>query len=291
MNSTIVTLKAFGDFLIAYQSIKYIFKNRNMSIRIIAGHHVQPLAEALNVSAAYVEFLGSEHLISVPAAFDIKRQGGWAALNSLVDLRLKLAPFARGSQLIFDRLGWRERFIAGAGNSVALPTGMGNIYLAYEGLFRFKGFDIESPRLQFGSQPRVALIVPGSRISGKVIPAAVQVAIYTRLMEQGISARVLKLDGEDMEIPEHLPIRVLPHTFSALITALQNTDLVVSADSLSAHLGEYFGLPTFVVSPIPNPYWLPRQAFLTHATALFDDLSPLTYWLAGLSDGYTDTFP
>jgi hypothetical protein len=117
------------------------------------------------------------------------------------------------------------------------------------------------------------------------MPAAVQAAIYASLVERGISATVLKLDGESVDIPKDLPTKLLPRSFLSLITSLRTADLIVSADSLPAHLGEYFGLPTFVVSPTPNPYWLPRQAFLTGATASFDALSPLTHWLVGLSNG------
>lgn len=285
MNTSIVTLKAFGDFLIAYQSVKHTFQaNRNTSIHVIAGRHIQPLAEALEVPAAYVEFLGGGSCSDVPAAFDFKRQGKWAAINSLVGLRRSLAPFAKGSELVFDRLGWRERFIAGDRRPVALPMGVGNIYLAYEELLRSKRIDIVPSMQRFGSQLRSAVIVPGSRNPGKTMPAAVQAAIYASLVERNISTTVLKLDGENVDAPKDLPTKLLPRSFLSLFTALRAADLVVSADSLPAHLGEYFGLPTFVVSPTPNPYWLPKQAFLTGATASFDALLPLADWLVGLSN-------
>jgi hypothetical protein len=47
--------------------------------------------------------------------------------------------------------------------------------------------------------------------------------------------------------------------------------LVISADSLPAHIAEIKGFKPVVVSPIDNSYWLPQTSFHSGAWSLFED--------------------
>jgi ADP-heptose:LPS heptosyltransferase len=279
MATTIVTLKAFGDFLIAYSALlRARASDPAADIQLLAGEHVRPLGLALGVQEAQVHYIGGSALKDVPAAFDVRRRGLWAAWRSLAALRQAVhsaLPVHR--QLVFDRLGLREQFIGGGRSRLALPGEVPNIYLAYDA--NFLAGSSTAPRFEVGSAARRALIVAASRVPRKVLPREVIAQVHRQLADRGVAAQVLLLEGELVEVPRSVGLIRLPRQFSALIASLRETDIVVSADSLPAHIGEHLGKPTFVISPAPNPYWLPRAAFLQGGHGVFGDLGNLDTWL------------
>lgn len=282
METTIVTLKAFGDFLIAYRALLNArAANPAADIQLLAGEHVRPLGLALGVPEAQVHYIGGSSLKDVPAAFDVRRRGILEACRSLAALRQALhsaQPVRR--QLVFDRLGLREQFIGGGQRSLALPMDPPNIYLAYDAHFLVG--TVPAPRFQIGAAPRRALIVAASRVPRKVLPSEVIAQVHQQLAARGVAAKVLLLEGEQVEVPRSLGLVRVPRQFSTLIASLRETDIVVSADSLPAHIGEHLGKPTFVISPAPNPYWLPRAAFLQGGHGVFGNLVNLEKWLKQL---------
>jgi hypothetical protein len=84
MGTTIVTLKAYGDFLIAYSAfLRARAVHQAADIQLIAGEHVRPLGLALGVPDAQVSYIGGSSLKDVPAAFDARRCGLWLACRSM----------------------------------------------------------------------------------------------------------------------------------------------------------------------------------------------------------------
>ncbi len=280
--TTIVSLKAFGDFLIAYSAfLRASTVHQAADIQILAGEHVRPLGLALGVSDAQVYYIGGSSLKDVPAAFDIRRRNLWAACRSMAALRRAVHDTQPANRLLlFDRLGPRELFISSGRPSLALPRAAPNIYLAYDGHF-FAGAPPAS-HLEVAWVIRRALIVPASRVPRKVLPRDVIAQVHQQLANRGIAAQVLLLEGEQVEVPQSIGLVRVPRNFSALMASLGETDIVVSADSLPAHIGEHLGKPTFVISPAPNPYWLPRGAFLQGGHGVFDNLGNLDIWLKQL---------
>lgn len=280
--ATIVTLKAFGDFLIAYCAVlRASALQPAVDLQILACEHVRPLGMALGVPASQAHYVGGGSLKDVPAAFDVRRRGPWAAWRSLAALRRAVhsaQPVNR--QLVFDRLGLREQFIAGSRPCLALPRQAPNIYLAYDA--RFLSGATLALRLHVGSSPQRALIVPASRVPRKVLPREVIAQVHQQLADRGVKAQVLLLEGEQVEVPQFVGLVRVPRQFSALMASLRETDIIVSADSLPAHIGEHLGKPTFVISPTPNPYWLPRAAFLQGGHGVFNNLGNLNTWLEQL---------
>ena len=282
MDTTIVTLKAFGDFLIAYSALlRARAANPAADIQLLAGEHVRPLGLALGVPEAQVHYVGGSSLNDVPAAFDVRRRGLWAAWRSLAALRQAVhcaEPVHR--QLVFDHLGLREQFIGGGRPRLALPPEAPNIYLAYDA--HFLAGAAPPPRLEVSGGAERALIVAASRVPRKVLPSEIIAQVHQQLAAQGVMAQVLLLDGEQVEVPRSVEVVRVPRQFSALMARLRETDIVISADSLPAHIGEHLAKPTFVISPAPNPYWLPRVAFLQGGHGVFDNLGNLDAWLEQL---------
>ena len=282
---TIVTLKGFGDFLIAFSAVLRAHASHPAAdLQLLAGEYMRPLGLVLGVPEAQVQYIGGGSLQDVPAAFDVRRRGPWAAWRSLVALRWAVhVAQPSNRQLVFDRLGLREQFISGGRLRSALPPEAPNIYLAYDAYFM--AYADPTPRRQVGSTARSALIVAGSRVPRKVVPCNVIAQVHQQLANRGIAAEVLLLEGEQLEVPRFVPLVRVPRQFSALMARLRETDIVVSADSLPAHIGEHLGKPTFVISPAPNPYWLPRVAFGQGGHGVFDDLGNLNRWLERLQAG------
>ncbi len=253
-------------------------------IQLYAGSHISGLLNALGPGKQHVRLIGPSDMTDVPAAFNVRLNGKMAALRSLISLRCALAPLARDHQFVFDQLGWREKFIAGRGKPLCLDQDYKNIYLAYEEFFRQGGYTLIPQRASMPtSSIKNAVIVPGSRVRSKVIPAPVISTIREKLLLNGISTTVLLIEGEPIDVPADVKTVILPRFFNLLIEALRESDLVISADSLSAHLGEFLEKPTFVLNNAPNSYWLPKSAYLTGANATFSELVPFSNWLSSIA--------
>jgi hypothetical protein len=276
----VLALKAFGDFTIALSALQRTRTAPDTPAPVlVAGEHLRALAAALGVEQQ-VRFIGDRSWRDVPAAFDVGKRGKRAALRSLLELRSEIASLGRDRTLVFDRVGWRETFISLHQRRLGLPVASDNIYAAYAQLFGALGDTGRSsaPRAT-PTSPRHAVLVPGSRIARKAVPARVSSAVQHALHARGIRTTAIRLEGEDVDIPPGLDTLTLPRDFSVLCDTLRRADLVISADSLSAHLGEYHQLPTFVLTPSPNTYWLPPAAFRDSAWARFDDLAAFAPWL------------
>jgi ADP-heptose:LPS heptosyltransferase len=275
----VVALKAFGDFVIALSVVRRVLpRTDRLSPKIVASQHLRTLATSLDATSAVV-FIGDVSWADVPAAFDVGKHGKASALRSLLELRRRLASIGDGCSLVFDRLGWRERFVGGRHTLIGLPLDSGNIYLAYEQALTDLGYALAAKEPLSHRPIQRAVIVPGSRIARKTLPVEVVAAFHAELGRRGILATVITLGGETVEVPSGARSLALPRNFDALVTTLRSADLVVSADSLSAHLGEHHGLPTFVSTPAPNRYWLPQSAYHLNGWATFDDFDSFPRWL------------
>lgn len=279
MNQTIVTLKAFGDFVIACNASRRIqLEIGNNAPKIVAGEHVRSLASALGLDTT-VRFIGDDSWTDVPAVFDVRKNGILLALKSLMDLRHQINELPASMELVFDNLGWRERFIGGGLLLQSLPVESGNIYIAYDHFFESLGYRVLDAGSKTKHKVSRAIIIPGARMVHKIIPASLIADIVVQLEENDIETCVVVLEGESINLPLGINVKRLPRSFEALIAAIQASELVISADSLPSHLSEFLDVPVFVSSPAPNPYWLPRSAYLENGWATFADIHPLQDWL------------
>lgn len=277
MKINLVNFKAFGDFVIASSAIRSINLDDVELPKIIAGEHVRSLASALKLENL-VYFVGDENWRDVPAAFDVRKHGAYAGLKSIFEIRRLLKATPAGSQLIFDRLGWRERFIGYGFQLHELSENDGNIYIAYDNLLQSLGFEVDA---EFHSARRInkTIIIPGARMSHRIIPAQVISTYVHELARRNIQTEVVVLEGESIDIPSDVNLRIIPRKFGVLIEEISNSDLVISADSLPSHLSEYLHVPIFVSTPAPKTYWLPRSSYKTTGWATFSDIQSFKIWL------------
>lgn len=276
MKSVLLSFKALGDFVIAYSAFRQHQQKSTLSesFEFYAGAHLRDLAKAIH--ATDVQFLAGSGQLDVPAIFDIRKKGTIKALQSALHLRKQLANFPATDTLIFDRLGFRERYLGGGHSLQELPLAP-NIYLAYDQFFQNQA-NVEKTKFNFIERQK-CLIIPTSRIQNKVLQKGLVATIAKKLEDHGIEHEILMFQDEALDLPSQVSVRSIPKTFEALVKAIQSASLVVSADSLPAHIAEYHQIPIFVFTPTANTYWLPRTSFLNAAWTDFSNMRPLETWL------------
>lgn len=259
----VVAAKAFGDLIIALSCTAGSGVDKGS--RLLLGSHLLPLCEAIGSSLPVVVLEHGES--GVPSLYDVRKNGWPRAARSALALRASLRQASSDNTLMFDRMGWRERFVAGARPALALPD-EDNIYLAYRRVFGSGGAAFD-PRPAFS---RRLGIFPGSRLPKKCLPLELIADIERAIEASGGVAELILLDGERPDLERDRPeAQKVPRSFAAMAKAVRGCDAVVSADSMPAHMAEAFGRPVFVFTPVANSYWMPYSAFAERRWALFSD--------------------
>lgn len=294
MTFSVVTLKAFGDFVIACSCARAARTSASTSALItsshptvIAGEYMRPLAAALGVESE-IDFIGDKQWKDVPAIFDVRKRGLSAALRSLVELRTLLGKFPQDRKFVFDNAGIREFLLCPRRKLHHISKDSGNIYLGYQEFFRSTShivpvapitpIAIARPRFSLSSVRKIILI-PGSRLPVKVIPKSVIDTIYYALQERGYSVTVVTLEGESVDFSKNIPSICIPRTFENLIATIQESDWVIGADSLPSHLAEYFHVPQFIFAPYQTNFMLPQSVHTSGAWTTFDAAGQFARWL------------
>lgn len=269
MAHSFVSIKAFGDLVIAVTSLQRVMASGSDHPAIIVGSHLVELLAALesDISAHIIDVKES----GVPSIYDIKKNGMLRALRSAVLLRKIFSDIDDGATLIFDRAAWREKFL-GAGRPISELPQAPNIYLAYSKLLTSIGM-VERHCPAGRPQPAKHVgIFPGSRIAAKNIPGTVIGRTLSEIDRAGYKAHLMLLEGErpDLENSD-FHFQIVPRRFADLARAVRSMDMVISADSLPAHLAERSNKPVFVLTPVENSYWLPLSSFEQGYWTLFEN--------------------
>lgn len=255
---TFVEIKAYGDLTIAASMLSLLPRSVLQSCTLLVSPHLTELANVLK-PGCNIETLSLPKNNKLPAFFDIKNRGFIAGLSSALSLRKALSNAASDSILVMPKLGGREKFILGRRHSVALPKS-NNIYTAFE-IFFINNLNVSVTCNKFYQHirnQRIA-ICPFSRVSIKNIPTELIFELIQICSEHGFEIELLFLEGENPKELDCLSKRIIPRRFDVLADALRGYDAIISADSLPAHLAEHMNVPTFVVSPRPNSYWMPPR--------------------------------
>lgn len=272
MTYSFLSYKALGDLVIAVTSIEAVVVEQRDRIKLVYGAHLADLVSAI-APQMHTEALSFGER-DVPALFDIKKKGVVRALRSAFGMRRALQDRATDGEdlLILDQAGPRQRVITYGSNWQALPSAA-NIYHSYAQLLTNFGFDRETPAVREVISAKSVGIFAGSRIADKNLPGAVIDSIEGAAAAVSLVPTLFLLEGERRDLETSGRERtMIPRSFPNLLSAIDSVDLVISTDSLPAHLAERIGKPVFVVSPRPNPYWLPRSSYQCEHHALFSDI-------------------
>ena len=267
--------KSFGDFVIAHSILSAIDDRAKHRVRLVALSHLKALNSILpgKVPVTIVDS-GEDR---VPAVFDVKKCGALAAVRSALSLRRVFQGVLRDDRevLAFDMLGPRERFIAGRWPVIAPTIRSANIYVTYARFLADQEIKTtlgESRRLDANSSSTVG-IFPESRLATKRLSPTTIDTILKVVARAGLTARVFVLAGDSVGAADCPAAVKIPRDFASLANAIRSVDAVISADSLPAHLADYFGRPVYVALRAKNEYWLPYTCFTEQHWGLFGDES------------------
>ena len=271
----VTQLCGFGDLFIARWAFRQLEDPDGLDLRFILADHLAALDSAMGLDGR-VHFLNNRDL-AIPDLFDVRRRGLFNALLSGFKLRQQMHQVIHEqnipseTQLVFPFCGLRQRFISGTQPAFGLPETAKNIYLAYLAMFDLEGLGWS---LHAAARPGPFLrigIFPGSRRSMKRIPASVVEAVRLSCKALGLDTQVFMLENESQTFELQRGITTVPRDPRVMMDTIQGLDAVISADSMAAHSAEFFGIPVFVFTRQPNPYWLPLSAYRAGWTALFND--------------------
>jgi len=286
------TAKSFGDFVIAHSVLHRVNASAKHRLRLIANSHVRGL-NAILPEDVCVTLVDSDS-DRVPALFDIKKRGAIAAVQSAVSLRKEFQKIPRrdSEALIFAGYGLRERFIAGDW-PVFAPRRMGrNIYETYFHLLAEHGISLAWPTAPTSSGKLKSLgIFPESRLESKRLNDTTVSMIADRAAARGLHVEVFVLDGDTAAESLPQPLTRIRRDFKSLAVAIKSVDCVLSADSLPAHLAEYFARPTFVALPAPNEHWMPLGCFTEKRWAVFGERTEFSAAIDRFFDTATTSRP
>lgn len=271
------SFKAYGDMVIACNFLRNVDSDKN---GLLVGSHLSLLLNALEYKAtSKVVETGN----AVPAVFNVNKCGYLNAACSAIHLRKNIQEVLDEGRdtLVFDSLGLRQRFLAWPFHVETIGgSGDGNIYLHYA---RYLGIVCDLDHSTYESQDNpngIIYIFPDSRIKEKELPDWLIIQIAKENEKYGKETILVKV-GKSAHLPQFSSLQLQwVDGFDNLMTQIRKADLIVTADSLPAHLAEYVGIPVFVFSPIANDYWMPLSCFKNGYFSEFSSLAKYIDWIS-----------
>jgi hypothetical protein len=277
----IVSLKALGDSL-----IPMIVAN---SMGVYSQNYLVPSLARTLISDMFSHFSGISYVETTgrnaPPYFDLRYSGPIRAIKSYFSLRSALRRISDSNinvTFMVHKPRWKDKLLFLGFKWEIIGSG-DNIYVDYCRFYTSRygkmlrcvdGVD------EIGPKCSTISILPSAGLVEKNIPIDVIELVRRSLRsESGYAERNICVYvtpylsvGSGMDayeiFPEDVAISYIDN-FAQLIAVIKRSDLLVVADSLSAHLCEHFRKKFVVLTPDINYYWLPLSCFLSSATLTF----------------------
>ena len=278
MSKALVFLRSFGDFTIAISVLRkssilegYIF---------YASKHLEPLYIDLKNSLPDIDlnihFIDLEIKKKVFGFFTNKHSIELHSFRELINLRRWVRGMSKGDVYFEQR---RKQWMIAPYMGKTFPyihKKSRNIYQSY-----FQHFGVEQSLLSIQnparSELKKILVLPESRKPSKSFKPLFIHQLTKSLLGQGIEVTTAFFK----KLPFQTEGKVAVHVaFADLIHLIKEADLVVTADSLPAHLAQLLGKPHFVYYEAkPNQEWTTPFCNLNKAFGEMGDLSSLQTYL------------
>lgn len=262
---------AFGDFVIDCNFMRRAGPDRG----ILAASYLEPLARALDYPGR-LRFFDMPAADVPPSVFNLRKADLHAIMASFRRLRsgllTALAPTDTLNVPNRD-LRWNLACFPRRINALRLPHE--NIYLAYCARLGLLPQDLAVP---MPARFRKVVIFPDSRQSAKQIPESTLSTLVDINAAAGMQTRIARVRSPEsgyVDAPGEFSIWGLP----ALVSAVREAEVIVSADSLPGHLAEYFERPVFVLTPQANEPLMPLSVLLHRRWGRFDAVDAYQRWI------------
>lgn len=278
MKKALVFLRSFGDFTIA---ISVLRKSSNLEGYVFyASKHLEPLYIDLKKSLLDLDldihFVDFEIKKKIFGLFTNKHSIEMHSFRELKNLRRWVRGMKEG-ELFFEQR--RKQWFIAPYMGKTFPyihKKSRNIYQSY-----FQHFAVDPGLLSIQhpapSKLKKILVLPESRKQSK----SLKPSFIDKLRKALLSKEFEVTSGFFKQVPLHTEGKVAVHVaFADLIHLIKEADLVVTADSLPAHLAQLFGKPHFVYyEGKPNQEWTTPFCNLNKSYGVMGDLSSLQTYI------------
>ena len=271
----ILSSLAYGDFVIDCFAASHLGSN----FTIIAPYYLKPLHDAIEFKGT-IDFIDIASSNIPPDIFNVKQKGFLSAIKSTIKLRSSLSFYKKQDALIyFHHNDIRWRIINFPMKFHFLRDGNQDIYEAYANLFNVPD------RIPQNFNPNdVIYIFPESRQLWKKLPENILFELITFLKYLGIKYKIV-IQNENTFQNRYDFERV--SSISEVVDIIKISSVIISVDSLPAHLAYYYSKNLFIYTPdlLINkavPPYVKKNNFISE----FSDpnhISKIKTWLSKIS--------
>lgn len=269
-------MQGFGDLVILCNILKnYTINNENNFI--IMGSYLTNLFNELSLDIKTIIYkLDGE---DIPPIYNLKNDGIIKGYFNGLEIRNLLSNNYKEEifYLIFDYGqvnygGIRERFFSFNLPKIFIEAKQ-NVYLTYIDFLKEKNNFKHIPQTNdSGINNKIVSIFPSSRQKRKVIPENILNILIHKSKKLGLIPKIYDVGNENQYSEDiNKYAKILPKTFKSVIKAINNSSMVISSDSVAAHIAEFYKKPIYVFSPIRNNYWLPLSSYENKFSSEFNN--------------------
>jgi hypothetical protein len=262
---------AFGDFLIDC----HFLRRAKSEHRILAASYLRPLAEAIDYQGPLSYFEMPAQGVP-PSVFNVRKANLSEIVGSFQRLRAAiLASTLPADTITVSHRDIRWRLACAPRRIYALRLPNENIYLAYCNRLGLTPQELVVP---MPVRVREVIVFPDSRQPVKQIPESTLRALVDINARAGVRTRIVRVrppEAGRVEASGECSLWGL----SDLVCAVREAEAIVSADSLPAHLAEYFERPVFILTPQANEPLMPLSVLLHQRWGRFDTMDTYQRWI------------
>ena len=259
-------MQGFGDLVILCNVLKKYTINNDDNF-IIMGSYLNKLYNelGLDIKTITFQFDGND----IPPIYNLRNNGIKKGFFNGLEIRNLLLNNYKNKQflLIFDNeqvnyCGIRERFFTFNLPSIFIEA-KENVYLTYTNFLKDKNnFRYNYENYFSLAKNRNLSIFPSSRQKRKIITDDILTILIQKSRSIGLKPTIYNIGNDDtysQKIKNY--VKILPKTFKSVIETVKNSSFVISSDSVTAHIAEFYNKPIYVISPKQNNYWLPLSSY------------------------------
>ena len=257
--------RRFGDLVINKYCRSFV---RELIAEDHLSYHLQELYQVLSPQENY-QLL--REIYDIPPYILVKSSSFYAVVKSFFELQrniLRVSRDRKNSVVFLDNKRIFQDFLMGS--CTFAPHRLENVYLSHLQAYRDLGFVVDDPNLCLETGGSLIKVYPNSSHRKKSIPEKLLLQLSREFHRLNLGYKVVYLEGEKpADIPHNYEF--IPRNFSSLNHSILDSRLVVTCDSLPAHLGNFNMRPTFVLTRNREKYWLPLSTYEYGLTGCFHD--------------------
>lgn len=255
-------MSSYGDFMIAISVFSKVIQLRGQTdIMLIASNHLEPLYTDLkkvmtNLDHVKVDFIDLQIKNKILGVLTNKHLLSWQTVKEISLLKKLVAAHQnRSTEWMVEQKRRSGLLSVMLGKKIVPVHKNGNVYDSYIDLL---GLERDSILYQTGKitdQPHI-LVLPESRKRSKSFTAQLTNRVCDIQIKNGSKVTTAFFKSAPYETGGLQAVHV---AFLELIQLIQQADIVITVDSLTAHLAQFLSKPHIIVYPdrISNEWLTP----------------------------------